>query len=89
VAGAGGRRDDEERAHREVLAAEIARFLDRRAAEPVQHGEPLPAPPGQPIGSATAGWGVGLAGGAAEALTFGGAPPGLPPLLAGCSWEEP
>jgi hypothetical protein len=86
----GVRRDDEERAHRELLAAEITRFLDRRAAEPAEHGEPLPAPPGQPIGSpGTAAWGLGFAAGAAGADVPGAATVfGLPARLAGCSWEE-
>jgi hypothetical protein len=90
---------DEDRAHREFLAAEITRFLDRRAAEPRAHGEPLPAPPGQPIGSPASGaWSLGFAAGSAgdgEEWAPGAAsaigpfgPIGTPPSLAGCSWED-
>jgi hypothetical protein len=88
--GAAGR-GDEDGAHREFLAAEITRFLDRRAAEPAAHGEPLPAPPGQPIGSPASGaWSVGSAGGAAEEGAAAAAVAlGMPlPALAGCSWED-
>ncbi len=38
-----------EQAHTQRLADEIRRFLDR-PAEPVSRSEPLPAPPGSPIG---------------------------------------
>ena len=46
-------------AHRRFLAAEIARHLDRPAAEPARLPEPPAPPPGQPIGAAG---GAGLAG---------------------------
>jgi hypothetical protein len=55
-----------DRAHREMLSREIARFLDRRDTDPGRHGEPPPPPPGQPIGDGR----------------------GVPPTLAGCSWDE-
>jgi hypothetical protein len=63
---------DAERAHREMLAREIGRFLDRRAAESGYPGEPPPPPPGQPIGMPS-----GAAGsGAAAAEDAGGGWPG-------------
>jgi len=43
-----------EMAHTQRLADEIRRFLDR-PAEPMSRSEPLPAPPGSPIGGG-AGW---------------------------------
>jgi len=46
--------DPADSAARSYLAAEIARHLDRRDEEKVRPAEPLPAPPGQPIGSAAA-----------------------------------
>jgi hypothetical protein len=64
-----------DRAQREMLAREIARFLDRRDVDAGHHGEPPPPPPGQPIG-----------GGAGGAWTGDGR--GVPPTLAGCSWDE-
>jgi hypothetical protein len=43
--------DQAEGAHRTFLAREIERYLDRRAQEdPAKRPEPLPPPPGQPIG---------------------------------------
>jgi hypothetical protein len=88
-----------EQAHREMLAREIGRFLDRRAVESGHPGEPPPPPPGQPIGSpgaghaATAGPGMAARAAAAAAAADGGAGyigygRGAPPTLAGCSWDE-
>jgi hypothetical protein len=87
-----------ERAHRDMLAREIALFFDRRFTEAARPGEPPPPPPGQPIGGAG---GVGAAGpawaspdvaGAAGAGTaaggWNGYGRGVPPTLAGCSWDE-
>ena len=65
-----GEASSADRAHREMLSREIARFLDRRDTDAGRHGEPLPPPPGQPIGGAT------------------GDGRGVPPTLAGCSWDE-
>ncbi len=64
-----------ERAHRDMLSREIARYLDRRDTDAGRHGEPPPPPPGQPIG--------GAAGG-----EWAGYGRGVPPTLAGCSWDE-
>jgi uncharacterized protein DUF4953/uncharacterized protein DUF5117 len=94
-----------DRAHREMLSREIARFLDRRDTEAGRHGEPPPPPPGQPIGGAAGGPSGGtaapfaaLAGGLEGAAgrfldgPAGGAwadyGRGVPPTLAGCSWDE-
>ena len=77
-----------ERAHRELLAGEIARFLERRATDGGRGGGPPPPPPGQPIGepaAAAAGRGPGSAG-AGDAWPGYGR--GVPPPLAGCSWDE-
>ncbi|HYG63402.1 MAG TPA: zinc-dependent metalloprotease [Thermoanaerobaculia bacterium] len=58
-------------AHREFLAREIGRYLDRRAQEATARPAPPEAPPGQPIGMPDPAW----------------APESLPEPLAGCSWE--
>ena len=63
-----------DRAQRELLSREIARFLDRRDVDAGRHAEPPPPPPGQPIGAAGGAW--------------GGDGRGVPPTLAGCSWDE-
>jgi hypothetical protein len=72
-----------DRAQREMLSREIARFLDRRDTDAGRHGEPPPPPPGQPIGGAA---GRFLDGPAGEA--WAGYGRGVPPTLAGCSWDE-
>jgi hypothetical protein len=71
-----------ERAHRDMLTREIARFLDRRDTDAGRHGEPPPPPPGQPIGG-----GGGLLDGAGGG-GWAGHGRGVPPTLAGCSWDE-
>jgi hypothetical protein len=48
---AGGSPDAADAAARAYLAAEIGRHLDRRDDQRIQPAEPLPPPPGQPIGS--------------------------------------
>jgi hypothetical protein len=84
-----------ERAHRQMLAREIALFFDHRFIEAGRPGEPPPPPPGQPIGGG-AGPGLALPGagdaggaGAAGGGTGGwsGYGRGVPPTLAGCSWD--
>ena len=94
-----------ERAHREMLSREIARFLDRRDTDAGRHGEPPPPPPGQPIGgaaggppggspasfAAVAGGREGATGGFLDGAAGGawaGYGRGVPPTLAGCSWDE-
>jgi hypothetical protein len=76
---------DAERAHREMLAREIGRFLDRRAAESGYPDEPPPPPPGQPIGMPGGAAGSGAAnredagGGWPGPSGGGGWPGGHPP----------
>ncbi|MBV8202873.1 MAG: zinc-dependent metalloprotease, partial [Acidobacteria bacterium] len=85
-----------ERAHRDMLAREIALFFDRRFTQAAPPGEPPAPPPGQPIGGgggAAPAWalaaGDGAAGGAgAAAGGWNGYGRGVPPTLAGCSWDE-
>jgi hypothetical protein len=72
-----------DRAQREMLSGEIARFLDRRDIDAGRHGEPPPPPPGQPIGGAAGRFLDGPAVGA-----WAGYGRGVPPTLAGCSWDE-
>jgi hypothetical protein len=84
-----------ERAHRQMLAREIALFFDHRFIEAGRPGEPPPPPPGQPIGGgAGPAWalpdagdagGAGAAGGGTGAWSGYGR--GVPPTLAGCSWD--
>jgi hypothetical protein len=84
---AGERVDPADRATREMLAREIARFLERRAAEGGAPGQPPPPPPGQPIGGGAAGRDAA----AMEAPAAGAWPVsgrGAPPTLGGCSWDE-
>jgi Met-zincin/Domain of unknown function (DUF5117) len=92
-----------DQAQRDWLAREIARFLDRRAVESGTPGAPPAPPPGQPIGSpgaagaaaTRAGSGTGSGAGmpaaaaaAAAAVRAAGDGRGVPPTLAGCSWDE-
>jgi Met-zincin/Domain of unknown function (DUF5117) len=83
--GAAAGRPDAERSQREMLAAQIGRFLDRRMDGAVHPAAPpSPPPPGQPIGGAAAGAG-------ADAALVGrvlGGGQGVPPGLSGCSWGE-
>jgi hypothetical protein len=55
-----------EQAHRNMLAREIGRFLERHAVEHGRPGEPPPPPPGQPIGAPGAGGNAAAAAGSAE-----------------------
>jgi hypothetical protein len=86
-----------ERAHRDMLVREIALYFDRRFTETARPGEPPPPPPGQPIGEvggvgepppAWASSAAGAGGGGAAAGGWNGYGRGVPPTLAGCSWDE-
>ncbi len=84
---AGGLRvDPADRAEREMLAREIARFLERRAAEGGAPGQPPAPPPGQPIGGAASRDAAAMEAPAAGVWPVAGR--GAPPTLAGCSWDE-
>ncbi|HVR11202.1 MAG TPA: zinc-dependent metalloprotease [Thermoanaerobaculia bacterium] len=100
AASAAGAAAAAERAHRDMLAREIGLFFDRRFVEAGHPGEPPPPPPGQPIGGGDGGfpWGAPAAAGAGGAGAMGAAGAGaggwngygrgVPPTLAGCSWDE-
>jgi hypothetical protein len=87
-----------EQAHRDHLAREIRRFLERHAVESGHPAEPPPPPPGQPIGAPGTAGATGVAvdsaagpGAAARAAAAGWAAAygaGAPPTLTGCSWDE-